>query len=36
MIEVLREQVSNSRTWRGPDIQGDPSWIMPLTEADIA
>ena len=36
MIDVLREQVSNSRTWRGPDIQDDPSWIMPLTDADIA
>lgn len=36
MIEVLREQVSNSRTWRGPDIQDDPSWIMPLTDEDIA
>lgn len=36
MIEVMRDKLSNSRTWRGPDIQDDASWIMPLTEADIA
>ncbi len=36
MIEVMREKLNNSRTWRGPDIQDDPSWIMPLTEDDIA
>jgi Taurine catabolism dioxygenase TauD, TfdA family len=36
MIEVMREQLSNSRTWRGPDIQDDTSWIMPLTDDDIA
>jgi hypothetical protein len=36
MIKVMRDKLSNSRTWRGPDIQDDPSWIMPLTEDDIA
>ena len=36
MIEVLREQLSTSRTWRGPDIQDDPSWIMLLSEEDVA
>jgi Taurine catabolism dioxygenase TauD, TfdA family len=36
MIEVMRDQLNNNRTWRGPDIQSDTSWIMPLTAEDIA
>ena len=36
MIEVMRSQLSNSRTWRGPDIQNDASWLLPLTAEDIA
>jgi hypothetical protein len=36
MIEVMRDKLNNSRTWRGPDIQDDASWIMPLTEDDVA
>lgn len=36
MIEVLREQLSNSRTWCGSDLQDDPSWLMSLTDEDIA
>lgn len=36
MTEVMREKLKNSRTWRGPEIENDPSWIMPLTEEDIA
>ena len=30
MIEVLREKLNTTRAWRGPDIQDDSSWIMPL------
>jgi hypothetical protein len=36
MIEVMRDKLSNSRTWRGSDLQDDASWNMPLTEDDIA
>ncbi len=36
MIEVMRDKLSNARTWHGPDIQDDPSWLMPLTPDDIA
>lgn len=36
MIEVMREPISSSRSWRGPDIQDDPSWILRLTDEDVA
>ena len=36
MIEILREKLKTPRAWRGPDIQDDPSWIMPLTADDVA
>jgi hypothetical protein len=36
MIEVMRNKLSNSWTWRGSDIQDDASWNMPLTGDDIA
>ena len=36
MIEVMRERLSGSRAWRGPDIQNDTSWLMPLTDDDVA
>ena len=35
MIEVMRDKLNTSRSWRGPDIQADPSWIMPLTDEDV-
>ena len=36
MVEVLREKLNTARGWRGPDVQDDRSWIMPLTRNDIA
>ena len=36
MIDVLREKLDTPRTWRGPDIQDDPSWTMTLTRNDVA
>ena len=35
MIDVLREKLNTMRAWRGPDIQDDPSWVMPLSRDDV-
>ena len=36
MVEVLREKLRTPRAWRGPEIQDDSSWMMPLTKDDVA
>lgn len=35
MVEILRKKLTGAGAWRGPEIQGDASWLMPLDERDL-
>ena len=35
MVEILRKKLTGAGAWRGPEIQGDTSWLMPLDERDL-
>lgn len=35
MVDILRKKITGPGAWRGPEIQDDPSWIMPLSGSDI-
>ncbi len=35
MVEIIREKITTTDAWVGPDVQDDPRWLYQLTQEDL-